>query len=145
MVVERPARPAGSRRDPYFGDYLAVWSGWAADPDLRFKGSSGGALSALARTALEHEVESVVMASGERIGTRTSAHLVDASAQVGDYASSRYAPVSTLSLLPVVSGQRQRGGLPPLRGLGAAPVAALGRAAGAVILLRGGAQPVGDR
>ncbi len=104
VVVERPDRPSGSRRDPYFGDYLAVWSGWAADPDLRFKGSSGGALSALARTALEHDVESVVMASGERIGTRTSAHRVDDSAQVGDYASSRYAPVSTLSLLPVVSG-----------------------------------------
>lgn len=101
LVVDRPQRAAGARRDPYFGDYLAVWSGWAADPELRFKGSSGGALSALARAAMElDEVDAVAMAIGEDRGSRTRADVVADPAALGQYASSRYAPVSTLAILP---------------------------------------------
>ncbi len=38
-----------------WGPVLEVWEGYAADPDLRFQGSSGGAASAIALFALEKE------------------------------------------------------------------------------------------
>jgi len=38
-----------------WGPVLEVWEGYAADPDLRFGGSSGGLASALAMYCLEHE------------------------------------------------------------------------------------------
>src|SRR5215467_8350335 len=36
-----------------FGATLEIWEGWASDPDVRFKASSGGMLSALAIYCLE--------------------------------------------------------------------------------------------
>ncbi len=38
-----------------WGPILRVWEGHAADPEIRFKGSSGGALSAISLFCLEHE------------------------------------------------------------------------------------------
>ncbi|MBE1281859.1 MAG: coenzyme F420 hydrogenase [Rhodobacteraceae bacterium] len=38
--------------DADWGPILAVWEGWAADPEIRYKGSSGGAVTALAHFAL---------------------------------------------------------------------------------------------
>jgi coenzyme F420 hydrogenase subunit beta len=40
---------------PGWGPVLEVWEGYAADPDLRWAGSSGGAASGLALHCLEHE------------------------------------------------------------------------------------------
>lgn len=39
--------------DRDWGPVLAAWEGWASDPDIRHKGSSGGAVTALATFALE--------------------------------------------------------------------------------------------
>jgi coenzyme F420 hydrogenase subunit beta len=38
-----------------WGPVLDAWEGYAADPEIRFKGSSGGALSAISLYCLEHE------------------------------------------------------------------------------------------
>ncbi len=36
-----------------FGPTLAIWEGWASDPEIRFRGSSGGLLSALSLYCVE--------------------------------------------------------------------------------------------
>ena len=38
-----------------WGPVLQVWEGYAVDPEIRFKGSSGGAISAISLYCLEHE------------------------------------------------------------------------------------------
>lgn len=53
MLVRAPQRPDGAREHPLLGAYLGSWRAWAADPDLRYAGSSGGALSALHAWLLE--------------------------------------------------------------------------------------------
>ena len=49
-----------------WGPVLEVWEGYAADPEIRYKGSSGGAATVLALYCLEEKVASSVM----HIGTR---------------------------------------------------------------------------
>lgn len=49
--ITRPGR-AGRRRHPVFGDYLEAWSAWASSPEIRYLGSSGGALTALSEWLL---------------------------------------------------------------------------------------------
>ncbi|MGL4257564.1 MAG: Coenzyme F420 hydrogenase/dehydrogenase, beta subunit C-terminal domain [Microbacterium sp.] len=40
-------RPAGSERHPLLGSYFGAWEAWAADPEIRLAGSSGGVLTGL--------------------------------------------------------------------------------------------------
>ena len=40
-------RPRGSRRHPTMGSSFGVWEAWATDEAVRWRGSSGGALTAL--------------------------------------------------------------------------------------------------
>ena len=40
-------RPRGSRRHPTMGSWFGVWEAWATDDAVRWRGSSGGALTAL--------------------------------------------------------------------------------------------------
>ncbi|SEO04873.1 coenzyme F420 hydrogenase subunit beta [Pseudorhodobacter antarcticus] len=47
---------AGFAGDDGFGPVLAAWEGYAADPDIRHRGSSGGAVTALALFALQSGV-----------------------------------------------------------------------------------------
>lgn len=47
--------PKITEADHEFGPTLEVWEGWATDPDLRFRASSGGILSALSLYCLEVE------------------------------------------------------------------------------------------
>lgn len=57
------AHPPGALRRPgaiaslanQWGPVLQLWEGYAADPEIRFKGSSGGALSAISLYCLEQE------------------------------------------------------------------------------------------
>src|SRR4051812_17568599 len=44
--LRAPERADGSRRDPVLGSYLAIWTANASDPTTRFRGSSGGVLTA---------------------------------------------------------------------------------------------------
>jgi coenzyme F420 hydrogenase subunit beta len=51
-VGSLPKRTAG---DYEFGPTLEIWEGWATDPEIRFKASSGGLLSAISLYCLERE------------------------------------------------------------------------------------------
>jgi coenzyme F420 hydrogenase subunit beta len=46
--------PKTVKADREFGPTLEIWEGWATDRDVRFRGSSGGVLSALSLFCLEH-------------------------------------------------------------------------------------------
>lgn len=50
--------------DHEFGPTLEIWEGYAADPEIRFKGSSGGLLSALSLFCLERKDMSFVLHAG---------------------------------------------------------------------------------
>jgi coenzyme F420 hydrogenase subunit beta len=45
--------PKRSAADHEFGPTLEIWEGWASDPEVRFRASSGGVLSALSLFCLE--------------------------------------------------------------------------------------------
>ena len=87
-----------------FGPILEIWEGHAADPEIRFKGSSGGALTALALHCLENETMAGVLHIGQdpndsaRNSTRLSRTRNDLMACVG----SRYAPASVCERLDLV-------------------------------------------
>lgn len=79
-----------------FGPALELWEGWAADPEIRFRASSGGLLTALALYCLEREGMAFVLHAGmdpERPwGTRTVQSRTRA--ELLARAGSRYAPAS---------------------------------------------------
>lgn len=52
VALNRPRKTLG---DHEFGPVLEIWEGHATDPEMRNRGSSGGALTALATYALERE------------------------------------------------------------------------------------------
>ena len=80
------------------GRCVAVWEGYAADPSLRWKGSSGGVLSALQSWLLESGGASVASGAGTRWGdpTRSDVSMSRESGEVYEAAGSRYAPVPSL-------------------------------------------------
>ncbi|MEM7346391.1 MAG: Coenzyme F420 hydrogenase/dehydrogenase, beta subunit C-terminal domain [Chloroflexota bacterium] len=84
--------------DPVWGPYLRIERGYAADPDVRFRGSTGGVLTALAIYLLESgKVDFIahVAASKER-PMRTERHLSFNRADVLAAAGSRYGPAAPL-------------------------------------------------
>lgn len=46
-VVATPINEAGTAKDPIWGHYKTMRYAWAGDPDTRFKGATGGVLTAL--------------------------------------------------------------------------------------------------
>jgi len=56
-IDARPPGPGGARDYAYaaWGPVLEVWEGHATDPELRFRGSSGGVVSALALFCIERK------------------------------------------------------------------------------------------
>ncbi len=95
-----PAYDADLR--PAWGPVLEVWEGYAADPDIRFAGSSGGAATALALHCLEREGMHGVLHTGPRDDkpylntTVLSSTRDELLARTG----SRYAPASPCEGLP---------------------------------------------
>jgi coenzyme F420 hydrogenase subunit beta len=89
-------RPAGSQRDPVFGSAVSVWSASAVDTEMRFRGSSGGTLTALAAWLLATgRVARVVGAAMDRATpTLTESVTLEADDDVLRTSGSRYAPVS---------------------------------------------------
>lgn len=100
----------GRRDDPLWGPFLSMQTGWAADPGIRFAGSSGGALSALLVHLLETGAVDAVVQTGAdpgfAIGNATQ--LTTDRAGVIAAAGSRYAPSAPLADLaaPLASGRR---------------------------------------
>lgn len=88
--------PEGSRRDPVFGSAVSVWSASAVDPEMRFRGSSGGTLTALASWLLATgRATQVVGAAMDRTTpTLTESVTLGVDDDVLRTSGSRYAPVS---------------------------------------------------
>lgn len=100
LIVERPATEARAANvDPDFGVWQAVWVGHAADATLRYRGSSGGALSALVAYALDEGLAERAAVVGGTRGTRSQGVVVRSSAEAAECAASRYAPASSLAAL----------------------------------------------
>lgn len=98
VVVRAPVPPPGSATHPLLGSWLGLWSAWATDPELRFAGSSGGALTALHAWLIESgraaRVTGAAMdASAPR---RTVPVTITSREQALQAAGSRYAPVAAL-------------------------------------------------
>jgi coenzyme F420 hydrogenase subunit beta len=79
-----------------WGPVLGVWEGYASDPEIRFKGSSGGVVTALALFCLEKGLASAVL----QVGAKADAPLENASffsksrEELMACAGSRYAPAA---------------------------------------------------
>jgi coenzyme F420 hydrogenase subunit beta len=95
---------------PEWGTVLEIWEGHACDPEVRFKGSSGGALTALSLYCLEQLGMKGVLHTGEdskdpvRNTTRLSRSRDDLLAATG----SRYSPASVcngLNLIEAAGGE----------------------------------------
>lgn len=56
--------PLRSEADHAFGPALEIWEGHASDPEIRYRGSSGGILTALALYCLEQENMNFVLHTG---------------------------------------------------------------------------------
>jgi coenzyme F420 hydrogenase subunit beta len=99
--VTSPAVPPGGEVDPVFGPYVSVWAAWATDDEIRWRGSSGGVLTALSAWMLENGVARTVIGAGnspvDRL--RTVPVAIRSRTQLLDSAGSRYAPVGNVELV----------------------------------------------
>lgn len=97
LTVSAPPRE-GRRTHPTMGSYVEAWQAWATDPELRHRGSSGGALSALAAWLVDsgraHRVTGAAAASDPR---RTVPVTIQSREEALRSAGSRYAPVAGAS------------------------------------------------
>ncbi len=93
-----------SIQDPDVGPILEIWEGFASDPEIRYKGSSGGLLSAISLYCLECEGMEFVLHSGMdnanplQNKTRASRTREDILSCTG----SRYAPASPCDSLGLI-------------------------------------------
>ncbi|MFZ5519251.1 MAG: Coenzyme F420 hydrogenase/dehydrogenase, beta subunit C-terminal domain [Candidatus Zhuqueibacterota bacterium] len=100
----------GSEDNIYFGPTLEIWEGYAADPDIRFSASSGGALSALSLYCLEKENIQFVLHTGMNPdvpwenNTITSRNRVQLLARTG----SRYSPSSPCDSIRLIEENDER-------------------------------------
>lgn len=81
---------------PAFGPVLEIWEGHASDPEIRFQGSSGGALTALALYCLEQEGMSGVLHIGQNRAdpVRNQTRYSRTREELINHTGSRYAPAS---------------------------------------------------
>jgi len=87
-----------------WGPVIAVWEGYAADPEIRFAGSSGGAATALAQHCIEQEGMSGALHIGARSDTPYLNETVYSTcrAELLDRSGSRYAPTSPCDGLSLI-------------------------------------------
>ena len=103
-------KEAGAHHHPYWGPYRAVATGYATDPEVRHRSSSGGALSALLIHALETgQVDRVLHVSADpALPTRNRLTVSRTRAEVLDGAGSRYAASSPLESIDAMLGEGGR-------------------------------------
>ncbi|MDN4597099.1 Coenzyme F420 hydrogenase/dehydrogenase, beta subunit C-terminal domain [Leifsonia virtsii] len=99
-VTVRAVHPATGRRHPTMGPYLRVWMAWATDTEVRYRGSSGGALTALAAWMLETGQASRMVGAkaDETEPRRTVSVSILSREQAVAAAGSRYAPTASAAL-----------------------------------------------
>ncbi|MEM7165589.1 MAG: Coenzyme F420 hydrogenase/dehydrogenase, beta subunit C-terminal domain [Planctomycetota bacterium] len=88
--------PAACPTNDDFGPVLEIWEGYAADPEIRYAASSGGALTALALYCLEHEgMESVIHSGMAPDRPYTNQTVLSTNrAELMQRTGSRYAPAA---------------------------------------------------
>lgn len=98
MVVRSPAAVLGATPDALLGAHLGVWNAWAADPEVRRAGSSGGALTAVNTWLVESGRAARV--TGAAMDPNEPRRTVPVTIMTRDAAlraaGSRYAPVAAL-------------------------------------------------
>ncbi len=100
----RPAPGEIAELRAAWGPVRAIWEGYAADPEIRYAGSSGGAATALAGYCLDH----VGMAGALHIGARADlpylneTRLSRSREELLANAGSRYAPASPCDRLDLI-------------------------------------------
>ncbi len=93
-----------------WGPVLAVWEGYAADPEIRFSGSSGGAATALALYGIEREG----MAGALHVGARHDVPYLNETVyskdrtDLLDRTGSRYAPASPCDGLDRIEAAKEK-------------------------------------
>ncbi|HVL62341.1 MAG TPA: Coenzyme F420 hydrogenase/dehydrogenase, beta subunit C-terminal domain [Microbacterium sp.] len=91
-------RPTGSRRHPTMGSSFGVWEAWASDDAVRYRGSSGGALTALHGWLLDSgRASTIASASAGSDARHTVPVTITTKAAALAAAGSRYAPVGVLA------------------------------------------------
>jgi coenzyme F420 hydrogenase subunit beta len=105
-LVVNAARPRGVERHPTMGPVVAAWAAWAADDEMRFAGSSGGALTALAGwlSSTGRAARVVGAAPAPNDARRTVAVALTTREEALASAGSRYAPVAVNALAPQLPG-----------------------------------------
>lgn len=100
---DRVADDAVFRSDDW-GQVVSVWEGYAADEEIRFKGSSGGVLTALGVHCIENEQMSGVLHIGpsQTDPTRSQTRLSRSREELLAAAGSRYSPASVCNGLGLV-------------------------------------------
>lgn len=94
-----PARaPAGAETDLVWGPWVRMAIGHASDPAVRYRGSTGGVLTALGQYLLQaREVDFILhVAASREAPMRSRRHLSFDGAQVLEGAGSRYGPAAPL-------------------------------------------------
>lgn len=88
-------RPAGSTRHPLLGSYFGLWEAWAADPEIRHRGSSGGVLTAIQSWLLASGAATQLSTAAADPGrpVRTVPVRIVSKEEALAAAGSRYAPV----------------------------------------------------
>lgn len=101
---------AGRREDAIWGPYVAMHTGWATDPALRFAGASGGALSALVRHLIESGVvdAAVQTAPAPALAIGNATVVSTRAEEVLAAAGSRYAPSAPLAGLAALIADGRR-------------------------------------
>lgn len=93
-------QPRGhGRQHRIFGNFISAWEGYAADPDVRYAGSSAGVLTALTDWFIQNGLASAATAAAESTEkpTRTVPVRITTREEAIRASGSRYAPVSPLS------------------------------------------------
>jgi coenzyme F420 hydrogenase subunit beta len=107
LETGRVSKPTEAEHE--FGAALEIWEGYATDPHIRYRGSSGGVLSALALYCLEQEGMEFVLHTGmdeakpwanKTVQSRTRSEVL---ARTG----SRYAPASPCEGLEAIEKSPQ--------------------------------------
>jgi coenzyme F420 hydrogenase subunit beta len=92
-------RPDGATWHPTMGPVRMMRAAWAADPELRRRGGSGGALTAIAGWLVARGDDVVVVGARQADDAmRTAAVAVRSERHIPALAGSRYAPVSNAAL-----------------------------------------------
>lgn len=105
MTVRAPKIERAATKHALLGAHRGIWLAWAADPDLRHAGSSGGALTAIQSWLLESgRATSVAAAAMDAAAPRRSVPVTIMSREDAlRAAGSRYAPVAGLDNTAVLT------------------------------------------